>query len=253
MNYIKFLGTAGARFVMIKQIRCSAGLWLSADNTNIIIDPGPGSLVRCLSSKPALQPPTLDGIILTHRHLDHANDVNIMIEAMTNGGYTPKGIVLAPQDALENDPVILHYLRSYVKHIQPIQPKQQYTIGSIHITAPIQHQHGTETYGLNIKTSTKTLSLITDTEYFQGLENYYPGEILIINVVLHTKKQGIQHLCIDDIQHIVTTNKPKLCVLTHFGMTMIKAKPWKIAEELTKTTGVNVLAATDGMLLPLNK
>ena len=86
MNKIKFLGTAGARFVVTRQLRKSGGLWLTFDDTNILIDPGPGSLVRCLSSRPKLNPKDLDGIILTHRHIDHSNDINIMIEAMTNGG-----------------------------------------------------------------------------------------------------------------------------------------------------------------------
>jgi len=74
-NYIKFLGTAGARFVMIKQLRSSGGIWISYQGTNLIIDPGPGSITRCALSKPKIDPTTLDGIILTHRHLDHSNDV----------------------------------------------------------------------------------------------------------------------------------------------------------------------------------
>ena len=59
MDYIKFLGTAGARFAVMRQIRKTGGIWLSLDNTKILIDPGPGSLVRCLSSKPPLNPQEL--------------------------------------------------------------------------------------------------------------------------------------------------------------------------------------------------
>ena len=39
MSFIKFLGTAGARFVVTKQLRASGGLWLSAGKTNLSIDP----------------------------------------------------------------------------------------------------------------------------------------------------------------------------------------------------------------------
>ena len=78
-NFVKFLGTAGARFVMIEQLRASGGIWISYKGTNVLIDPGPGSIVRCSSSKPKLNPAKLDGIILTHKHLDHANDINVMI------------------------------------------------------------------------------------------------------------------------------------------------------------------------------
>ena len=71
MNMIKFLGTAGARFVVSQQLRKSGGIWIRLDDSNVLIDPGPGTLIRCLSSKPKLNPMNLDAIILTHRHLDH--------------------------------------------------------------------------------------------------------------------------------------------------------------------------------------
>jgi len=76
-NWIKFLGTAGARYAVTRQLRKSGGIWLSLDETQLLIDPGPGSLVRCLSSKPSLNPIQLDGIVLSHRHIDHSNDINI--------------------------------------------------------------------------------------------------------------------------------------------------------------------------------
>ena len=72
MNKIKFLGTAGARFVVTKQLRKSGGLWITLDNTNVLIDPGPGSLINCLSSRPKLNPKYLDGIIkLLEKHRIH--------------------------------------------------------------------------------------------------------------------------------------------------------------------------------------
>jgi len=252
MNKIKFLGTAGARFVVTKQLRKSGGIWLSLDDTNVIIDPGPGSLIRCLSSKPKLNPLDLDGIILTHRHLDHSNDINIMIEAMTNGGFKKKGIVFAPEDALNDDPVILKYIRNYVEKIEILREKGTYKIGNISFTTPIRHLHGVETYGLNIYGKNCLISIITDTKYFEGIESHYKGDILIINSVLIEKKDYINHLSISDIENIISINKPKLTILTHFGMTIIKAKPWEITEKLSKKLGVNIIAANDGMEIYLD-
>ena len=91
MDFIKFLGTAGARVVVAKQLRSSAGIWLCLDGTNVYIDPGPGALVKCFSSRPKLDPTTLDAIALSHKHLDHSGDINAMIEAMTIGGLIKKG------------------------------------------------------------------------------------------------------------------------------------------------------------------
>ena len=247
MNRIKFLGTAGARFVVSKQTRASGGLWLTLDDTNVLIDPGPGSLVKLRSSRPQLNPMDLDGIIVTHRHLDHANDVNAIMEAMTNGGFAKKGAVFAPRDALDSDPVVLQYVRSSVENIEVLQEGKTYHVGSITFSTPVLHHHGVETYGLNIIGKEHTISLITDTKYFNGLETYYTGDILIINVVLLEPKSHIMHLSLPDAERIIATNKPKVAILTHFGMTMLRAKPWELAEELSQKYGVKVLAARDGM------
>lgn len=253
MNKIKFLGTAGARFVVTRQLRKSGGLWLTLNNTNVIIDPGPGSLVRCLSSRPKLNPLDLDGIILTHRHLDHSNDINVMIEAMTNGGFKKKGVVFAPRDTLEKDPVILKYVRNYVDKIEILKEKGTYTIGNISFSTPIKHIHGVETYGLNIYGKDVSISVITDTKYFEGLESYYNGDVLIINSVLLEEKDYIKHLSIINAEKIISANKPKLAIISHFGMTMIKAKPWEIAEKLSGKLGVKVIAASDGMEVDLDQ
>jgi hypothetical protein len=44
-----------------------------------------------------------------------------------------------------------------------------------------------------------------------------------------------------------------LAVLTHFGMTMLRAKPWELAAQLQQSLGVKVIAARDGMKLDLDK
>src|SRR5271165_6601133 len=104
MITVRFLGTGGARFVVARQIRASGGMWFTFETkpwqkTQIHVDPGPGALVRALSSVPRCEPPELDAIALSHKHLDHSGDVNAMIEAMTHGGWKARGALLAPRDA----------------------------------------------------------------------------------------------------------------------------------------------------------
>jgi ribonuclease BN (tRNA processing enzyme) len=255
MAFIKFLGTAGARFVVMKQLRASAGVWLSVGQTNLYIDPGPGALVRCLNSKPKLEPSTLDGILLTHKHLDHSGDVNIMIEAMTEGGFKKKGVLFAPRDALEEDSVVLKYVVGYVEKVEVLKENSEYRIGDIGFSTTLKHQHRTETYGLNFRISPRTLSWITDTRFFSELPILYRGEILVIHVV-RLKPIGddpIDHLSIEDVKSILKEAKPRLTILTHFGMTMIKAKPWVVAAELEKELGLKIIAASDGMKIDLEE
>ncbi|MDD4179237.1 MAG: MBL fold metallo-hydrolase [Candidatus Margulisbacteria bacterium] len=251
MDFIKFLGTAGARVVVAKQLRASGGIWLSLDGTNILIDPGPGSLVHCMRSRPKLDPTTLEGIVITHKHLDHAADINVMMEAMTIGGKEKRGLVLAPKDALSgNDPVIYKYVRPYVSQIEVLRRKKKYKIGTLTITAPTRHQHGVETYGLIIKGKKRTIAYITDSRYFPGLADKYKADVVIISV-LSIKPNPFDHLSIEDVRLIVGKLKPKTTILTHFGMWMLKARPWVVAEALKKELRQNIIAASDGMAFPL--
>lgn len=249
-NTLTFLGTAGARFVVMRQLRASGGLWLHLDHTTLLIDPGPGSLIQTLHHH--LDPKTLDAILLTHRHLDHVNDINIMIEAMTNGGYTKHGTIFTPTDALTTDPVIFKHTQQQVQTITTLHPHHNYPIGNLTLTTSQPLHHGVEAYGLTIK-GTKTISLITDTEYFPDLTTQFPSDILIVNVVLQEKKDGIHHLSIPEAEEIIKGNHPKLAILTHFGMTLVKADPARHAQDMTTRLGIKVIAATDGLQLPLDE
>jgi len=248
MKTIKFLGTAGARFVVMKQLRASGGLWLNWEGTEVLIDPGPGTLVKALNSRPKLNPEKLSGIILTHRHLDHSSDINVMIEAMTEGGYKKKGIVFAPRDALNDDPVILKYVRDFVEKIIPLKEGGEYELNGLKFETPLKHTHDSETFGLNFYDKKEILlSIIIDTQFTPEIIKYYRGKYLIINTVRFILKEGLKHLNIGDVEKILEKIKPKTAILTHFGMTMLRAKPREMADELSKKTGVKVVAAYDGM------
>jgi len=247
---IKFLGTAGARFVMIKQLRASGGLWMRANNTNVIVDPGPGSIVRCASARPKLDPTKLDAIILTHRHLDHSNDVNVMIEAMTEGGFKKRGTLFAPADALEQDSLVLHHTRSSVGSIELLKEKTDYKAGSFSFSAGIRNSHPVETYGITFVMNNKKVALIGDTSLTPPLLEFYKGfDVVILNVVFYEPRPAVQHLSFDDAKEIISVLKPPTAILTHFGMTMLAAKPHYLIEGLNRQFGAHtkVIAASDGM------
>lgn len=248
-DFIKFLGTAGARFVMIKQLRASGGIWVACNGTNVLIDPGPGSIVRCAKARPKLDPCRLDAIILTHRHLDHSNDINVMIEAMTEGGFKKRGIVFCPRDAVGNEPVILNYTQRLPERINILKGNKIYRIGQFSFRTSMKHLHPGQTYGLKFKIKNVSISLLTDTKYFPGLLDFYKTDILIISVVFFKPRPGIEHLSLEDAETLIKKIKPKKAILTHFGMTMLTAKPHIQAEQLSRRLGIEVLAAYDGMTL----
>jgi L-ascorbate metabolism protein UlaG (beta-lactamase superfamily) len=176
-----------------------------------------------------------------------------MIEAMAQSGFKQHGWLFAPADALETEPVIFPYLRSYLEGIEVLQEGKTYSIDNISFTTPIRHIHPVETYGLLFKTAEHTFSYIADSRYFDGLCHSYGGELLIINVVFLEAGRPFDHLSVPDAKHIITELKPKVAILTHFGMSMWRAKPWEIAQRLSEETGVRVLAARDGMKFDLTQ
>src|SRR5690348_4039053 len=136
---LTFMGTAGARFMVAKQIAASGGLYLEEGGTRISLDPGPGAVVQYAKRKVDLT--KLDAIVLSHRHLDHSNDVNVMIEAMTEGGFAHRGRLFCPPDALDGDPVVLQYVRRFPQEIIRLEPSTEYRVGDIAFTTTPKHIH----------------------------------------------------------------------------------------------------------------
>jgi len=237
--------------VVANQILASGGLWLNLAGSQILVDPGPGCIVQ--STKRKLRAEKLSAIILSHRHLDHSADVNIMIEAMAQSGFRQHGWLFAPADAMGNEPVIFSYLKSYLEGIEVLQEGKSYSIGNVSFSTPIRHIHPVETYGMLFKTAEHTLSYIADSRYFDGLCQSYGGELIIINVVFLEAGRPFDHLSVPEAKQIITKLKPKVAILTHFGASMWRAKPWQIAQQLSQETGIRVLAARDGMKFELNE
>jgi len=250
MGYVKFLGTAGARFVVARQLRYSAGTWIELSGTQLLLDPGPGTLLRCRKVRPALDPARLSGVILSHKHLDHSTDINIMLEAMAGAGTKRRGVLLAPLDALEGeDPVVLKYARRFPARIEVLAEGKSYEIDGVEVRA-VRHQHGVETYGLLLDSQEGRLGFVIDTKFFPQLPEKYVGcDLLVLNVVRREWSPDIDHLSLPEAVEFIRAVRPKLAVLTHFGMTMLRGKPWELAAQISEKLGLEVVAASDGLTL----
>ncbi len=256
-DWLKFMGTAGARFVVSKQLRSSAGTWCYFQGKNVLIDPGPGTLRSCFSGDQVLNPENLDVVILSHRHLDHSTDVNVIIEAMTHGTFNRRGHVFAPNDAVDCfEPVIFSHVRSAVESLQVLKESCSYRVDSLLFETPIRHDHSAETYGLKFHLDRGCVSFITDTKYSKALIEKYSGtDLLIMNVLLKEPfpEKDIKHLDLTTAQYLVEGIRPRLAVMTHFGLTMLKDDPGLLAAALSKKTGIKIVAATDDLTFDLDR
>ncbi len=255
-DFIKFLGTAGARFVMARQLRYSAGTFISLRGQRIVLDPGPGTLLRCSRCRAKVDPTSLDAVILTHGHIDHSGDVNAVLDAMTAGGFDSGGLLFAPRECVEGErAVVLSYLQDVVGEVVTLEPRDEYSVNGVRFTTSERHHHTMETYGIVFRPEDgPNVGFLVDTEYFDGLaDSYADADILVINVVRHEPHPGgkVMHLCLEEARRVIEQVQPRKAVLTHFGMTMLKAKPWELAEGMSQDLGLDVQAASDGMTLHL--
>ena len=120
----------------------------------------------------------------------------------------------------------------------------------------MRHLHSAETYGFRFSFPQGDVSFITDTLFEEKLIEAYQGsKILFLNTVRFKKDShpSILHLSIPDAQTLIENIKPRMAFLTHFGLTVLREKPWKIAEEMSQKTGIKVIAASDGMKIDLEE
>ncbi len=252
---IKFLGTAGARYVMARQLRYSAGVFLRLGAKKILLDPGPGTLLRCSKVTPRIDATELDAIILSHAHIDHSGDANAMIDAMTCGGWERRGRFYAPRECLEGENrILLNYIKKAPEEVVQLEEKKTYSLDGLQFSTSLRHHHDVETYGLRFHLEGGDLSFITDTLNFDRLAEQYAGSrCLVINVVRQSGHVGrkLKHLSLDEAEGLIGEIRPEYAILTHFGKSIVNKNPDEIAREMTERLGISVEAARDGMQFDL--
>ncbi|MGH7910994.1 MAG: MBL fold metallo-hydrolase [Candidatus Dormibacteraceae bacterium] len=249
-----FMGTAGARFMVFKQIAASGGIYLEHENARLAMDPGPGAVVQYAKRKVDLT--KLTGVLLSHKHLDHATDVNVVIEGMTDGGFRHRGTVFCPPDAIDPEPVVFPYLRGFPEQIVQLQPQTAYDLGPLHFRTSRKHPHNfpnrasVDTFGFVFQGG--LLGWVTDTRYYEGIEEEHRAEVMVLHTVIERGREELPHLGVDDVERIIRAARPKLAIITHFGMGVWRLHPWEVAADLAQRTGVAVKAARDGMRLDVD-
>jgi phosphoribosyl 1,2-cyclic phosphodiesterase len=232
--------------MVAKQVAASGGLYIEDGDTRLALDPGPGAVVGY--ARLGVDLTTLAAVVLSHRHLDHSGDVNVMLEAMTDGGFQHRGRLYCPSDALDDDPVVLRYVRRFPREIVRLAPETAYSVDGLSFTTSARHVHQCETYGFRFG---DRLGWVTDSGYYEGIAEQHKAQVMVIHTVLRDCVATLPHLCIADAERIVRDAKPRVAFLTHYGMTVWRANPAHVAEEISQRTGVDVRAATDGLSVDL--
>jgi phosphoribosyl 1,2-cyclic phosphodiesterase len=250
MDEIIFLGTGGGRYTTLFQERSTGGIIFKIGSHQIHLDPGPGALLRCKEC--GIYPFSTDCLIASHHHLDHINDLNMMIEGMTHATKRKRGTLIATNTVISH--TINNYHKNLIKDVVSLVPEQNTSLDEIRIKA-IKCEHSTEDcIGVKFYTKNYCLYYTGDTFVYPGFEkNLEDVDYLIANNILPGGKESEYHMCTNDLISALknSVNKIKLIIITHFDLTMLRDGPESEANRITKETGINCIAATDSMVIKL--
>ena len=250
---IIFLGTGGDSIVVGKQLRASGGIILQIDDNQFHIDPGPGALVRARQEDINMRENT--AVLVSHAHINHCNDVNAVISAMTHSGLDKIGVLVGNKSVINGEGEIKPYVTDFYKNCVDkyiaLDHGANIGINDIDIkTLYTRHGRDIDTIGFKFFTPEFTLSYTSDTEYCSALVDAHKNtDVLIINVVNPSgiKQDGVMNT--DDAIKLISKVKPNLAIITHFGIKMLSVNPMTEAREITRQTKVQTISAKDSLVV----
>jgi len=251
-SQIIFLGTAGDSSVTSRQLRASGGIILQVDDFQFHLDPGPGALNRAKEYSVNLRANT--AVLVSHAHLNHCNDLNAVIDAMTLSGLDKKGVLITNKTTTQGSenyrPYLTKYHQELLERIIFLEKTQKVAVELVEIHA-LSADH-TDPYSIGFKLFCPrfTLSYTSDTKYNrQIVDEMHGSDILILNVTYPGNKSRNLTLDTESAIKIIEKVRPKLAIITHFGLEMLKADPIMEAREIQKQTGIQTIAAKDGLVI----
>jgi len=252
---VVFLGTGQGSAVVGKQLRASGGIVIQTNEHQLHIDPGPGSLI--MARDYYINPRETTAVLVSHYHLRHCNDVNIVIDAMTHSGLDKRGVLIANDLLINGNKTIRPYLTDFHKNClekyMVLKAGQRSAIDDIEIHATTT-MHSTDAIGFKLLTPEFSLSYLSDTAYCPELIDDHKGsEIIILNVVSPFDIKRKYNLNSESAVKIINKLRPRLAIITHFSIKMLEADPMLEARKINRLTKSQVMAAKDGMAInPVN-
>jgi len=256
MIELVFIGTGGGRFAMITQKRRTGGIRILSESLNMHLDPGPGALVYSLEM--GLDPQKIGAILVSHSHPDHANDAEVLIEAMSHGTKKKRGLLAAARSVLFGNDVceqsISNYHQRMPERIVDLRVGTKFDVEDLEVQAVKAEHSDPDAVGLRFRNRDYgDFAYTSDSEYFDGIQGFYEGvRLLLLCVLRPSGKPWKGHMTTDDALKIVEATKPEMAIITHFGMEMIFRARME-AKIIEKEAGIPTKPAVDGMRVTLGE
>lgn len=278
---VTFLGTGGNPEAVFSQVPRTAGFFLAVDGIRLYVDPGPGAVVR--AQEAGIDLGTLDGIFISHGHLDHYAGAEAVIEGMCWGMYTRRGYLMAPRQVLEQERLLSRYhqgLNTGLGYkggptVVSLEPQCPIRIKNVTIT-PVPVHHAEENFGFILDTGRLTIGYTSDTNYIKSYstpggvmdmacrgpimdmidivdyqkdvkEAFSQVDVLIANVTSHNV-YAHRHITTLGLPHLLKGGKVKLCFMTHFNHCCLRPEDLRpaMAHYVESMTDIRTIYAADG-------
>lgn len=248
MAKIVFLGTAGDSKLIFKGAN-SAGIRIQVDDKELHIDPGPGALLKCKQS--GFDVRKTDAVLISSPNYVYSNDVNVLLSAMTNDGKINRGMLVASlfstEESDDYSSVVNKHYKKAVSKFLALESEMKINLEDIEIIG--LRTNVERSIGFKIRTKDFILSYTGESKYSKDLADQYKNsDIIIFNVKSPSNKKS-ELLGTEDIIKILEKVKPELAVLTGFSEEYLEAGILEEARLIKKETKVQVIAASDGLVL----
>jgi len=244
-----FLGSGGGRIHIRTQYRTTGGILFKFNGIQGHIDPGPGAIVRINQYNE--DPLKTELFFVTHFHVDHFNDIQVMIEASRERFYDKERNVIN---------YISQYHQNMLEKIIPFKVGDTYDYNGIEIIGTKVVHTKAPGFGIRFRLKDYSIAFSSDTMVFDEFPDQFHGiDILVLNLLRPNSAFCKRHLCTDEVIPYLNKINPTLntLIITHFGAYMDSPTsernfvPSQVKKLQEQTEIKKVIAAEDGMKLKI--
>ncbi len=230
---IEFLGTGGGRNVIFSKERRVAG-FVIRDGIEVLVDPGPSTY--CVYDG------IPDAIFVSHNHIDHSENLHVMIERMTRATKEKRGRVIAPPS------VYISPYHTSLTRVERVTGGEIVNVSGKRMEV-IPLKHNTDCVGFVYE---DRFTYIADSGYTPSLPSFI-RDVVVFNTQIIAEELWKDRCSTGCVLRVLEESPriPKLVVLTHFGVYALRKDPVRAAKELEERLGLEVLAAYDGMRISI--
>jgi ribonuclease BN (tRNA processing enzyme) len=237
---VRFLGSgdsfgSGGRF--------QTCILVDARDFRFLIDCGATSLVAM--KRAALDPSSIDAVLLTHFHGDHCGGVPYLI---LDGQFAKRDrelTIAGPPGVRERVTAVFEAAlptssrteqRFGVRYVE--LGEKPVSIGPLEVSAlPVAHLAATEPRGLRVRAAGHVIAYTGDTEWCDALPALADGADLFIAEAYSVEKRIPQHLSVATLRAHRGELRAKRIVLTHAGAETLARRgelEWELADDGTE-------------------